>query len=166
VPYRSDGALRPEDLLGRLPSDERLSRGPAVIIECVEHIPCNPCVAACPRDAISIDGDINGTPSVDYEKCNGCGLCLSACPGLAIFAVDASEDGDVATVMVPYEYRPLPEVGERVTAVDRCGEAVGPAVVVRVMNSKALDRTPIVSLEVPKDKVMDVRHFVRGSELG
>ncbi len=164
MPYRSDGALGPVDLRDRMPSTERLRRGPAIVIECVENIPCNPCVAACPRQAISIEGDINGTPAVDYDLCNGCGICLSACPGLAIFAIDASGGGDTATVMLPYEYTPLPEVGERVTAVDRSGEVVCPAKVVRVLNTKAMDRTPIVSIEVPKDKVMEVRHFVRGSE--
>ena len=82
--------LRGEDLGRVCPTDERLSRGPVVIVECVENIPCNPCVAACPKGAITIEGDINGIPVVDFETCDGCGICLSACPGLAIFGVDLS----------------------------------------------------------------------------
>lgn len=164
MPYRNDGVLRQDDLRGRLPSEERLRRGPVVIIECVENIPCNPCVAACPRHAISIDGDINGTPAVDFESCNGCALCLSACPGLAIFAVDMSGDGDAATLLLPYEYTPLPEVGEEVTAIDRSGESAGAARVKRVLNTKAMDRTPVISLEVPRKKAMEIRHFTRRSK--
>ena len=161
MPYRSDGVLRRSDLTGGLPSDERLDRGPVIVIECVENIPCNPCVTACPKGAITIDGDINGTPSVDYETCDGCGLCIAACPGLAIFAIDASAEGDTAVVRVPYEYSPLPDVGEEVTAVDREGREIGAARVTRVLNSKAMDRTPVVWLEVPRAAVMDVRHFAR-----
>ena len=33
--------------------------------------------------------------------------------------------------------------------------------VTRVLNSKAMDRTPVVWLEVPRAAVMDVRHFAR-----
>jgi len=39
-----------------------------------------PCVESCPVDALSIDKD-NGAVLVDKEKCNGCGLCIDACPG-------------------------------------------------------------------------------------
>jgi Fe-S-cluster-containing hydrogenase component 2 len=32
--------------------------------------------------------DINERPFVDYGICNGCGICATACPGLAIFIID------------------------------------------------------------------------------
>lgn len=159
--YRSDGVLRPDDLKRLYPTEERLRRGPIVIVECVENIPCNPCVAACPKGAIGIDGDVNGVPVVDFETCDGCGACLSACPGLAIFGIDASGDEATAVVRVPYEFLPLPEAGEVVIALDREGAEVGEARVTRVLNAKALDRTPIVSLEVPREAAMAVRHFKR-----
>jgi Fe-S-cluster-containing hydrogenase component 2 len=157
--HKEDGVLRPDELNGVMPSAARLSAGPVVIVECVEHIPCNPCVDACPKGAITIEGDINSVPSVDYDKCNGCGLCISACPGLAIFVVDASREDDRATVMVPYEFRPLPVPDEEVVALDRTGRKVCVGRVVRVVSTNALDRTPIVEIDVPKDAIADVRHF-------
>ena len=159
--YRNDGVLRHEDVEALSPGEERLRRGPLVIIECVENIPCDPCVAACPKGAIRIDGDINGVPVVDFDTCDGCGACLAACPGLAIFGVDLSGDGAAAVVRLPYEFLPLPEVGEDVVALDRDGKEMGGARVERVQTAKALDRTPIVSLQVPRDVAMDVRHFRR-----
>jgi len=63
--------------------------------------------------------------------------------------------------MMPHEFVPLPSVGETVTALDREGNAVCDAVVKRVLTAKALDRTPIVTLEVPAEHAMTVRHFRR-----
>jgi Fe-S-cluster-containing hydrogenase component 2 len=151
--------LREEQVEGVVPPRERLERGPVIVIECVENIPCNPCVDACPKGVIHIDGDMNGTPVCDFETCDGCGVCVSACPGLAIFVLDMSLDGDDATVAIPYEYLPLPEVGDEVVTLSRDGEEVGRGTVKRVLNSKALDRTPIVTLVVPKGDAMSVRHF-------
>lgn len=157
--YRSDGILRENELEGLTPDSERLARGPVVIVECVENIPCDPCVAACPKGAITIEGDLNCTPRVDRELCDGCGVCISACPGLAIFSVDMSGDEEAARVSLPYEFLPLPAKGDRVVALDRSGGEVCDAVVARVLSSKALDRTPIVTLEVPREHALDVRHF-------
>jgi Fe-S-cluster-containing hydrogenase component 2 len=161
VSHRSDGVLRPSELAACTPSEDRLARGPVVLVECVERIPCDPCVAACAKGAISMEGDINEPPRVDFEKCDGCGICISACPGLAVFVVDASRNDGKATVMMPHEFRPLPKVGEIVAALDREGSAVCDARVARVLAGKALDRTPIVSIEVPKEHAMTVRHFLR-----
>jgi len=162
VDHRTDGVLKPDELSAVLPTGERLTRGPVAVVECVENIPCNPCVAACPKGAITIEGDINGTPSIDFDRCDGCGICIAACPGLAIFVVDMSGEGDTATVMLPYEFVPLPSVGETVAALDRAGTEVCEARVTKVLNARSLDRTPIVSLEVPRDVAMTIRHFRRG----
>ena len=157
--HRQDGILEPRQLLPLVPPAERLASGPVVIIECVENIPCDPCVGACPKGAIRIEGDMNGTPSVNFDICDGCGLCVSACPGLAIFVLDMSLDAGAATVSLPYEYLPLPTVGDTVVTLSREGEVLGEGTVERVLSAKALDRTPIVTLSVPADHAMDVRHF-------
>ena len=161
---RRDGTIGNDELAGLAPPDERIAAGPVAVVECVENIPCNPCVGACPRGAITIDGDINELPAVDAELCNGCGLCVSACPGLAIFVIDASAGEEAATVSLPYEYVPLPREGEEVVGLDRQGRPVCDAVVTRVLSSKALDRTPVVTLTLPREHVMTVRHFQRKAE--
>ena len=84
-----------------IPSAERRAKGPVACIECFQHIPCNPCEASCPRHAITIGSEITDLPRLDETLCNGCGLCMTRCPGLAIFTVD--ESGERARVSFPYE---------------------------------------------------------------
>lgn len=141
--------------------DDRLTRGPVVVVECFQEIPCDPCIQACPRGAITIEGNLNNIPTVDFDLCNGCGVCISKCPGLAIFVIDSNYSDAEALVMLPYEFIPLPEVGEAVDALDREGCPVAEARVVKVLSSKAFDRTSVISLAVPKGKEMDVRSFRR-----
>ena len=81
--YEKNGILAPEYL--KLPTDEQLKKGVA-IIECIQEIPCDPCVAICPVSSISMK-DINDIPKIDYNKCTGCKRCVGICPGLAIFVV-------------------------------------------------------------------------------
>ena len=157
--HRSDGILEPGQIAPLAPPEDRLLAGPVAIIECVENIPCDPCVAACPKGAIGIEGDMNGTPSVDFGVCDGCTLCISACPGLAIFVVNRSLGDETATISLPHEYVPLPAVGDTVVTLSREGEVLGEGKVERVLQAKALDRTPVVTLVVPAEHAMDVRHF-------
>ncbi len=147
----------------RTPSEKRFKKGPVAIIECVQRIPCNPCVESCPKSAISIKGSINNIPEVDFDLCNGCGSCLANCPGLAIFLVDKSYEKNNATVSVPYEFRPLPEKGEKVDLLNRSGEICGKGEVIKVRNARIQDRTPIITLVVDKSLAMEVRFFRRVS---
>lgn len=142
---------------GVFPSEERLARGPVAVIECFERIPCNPCAMACPKGAILEFQDINDLPVLDYDKCNGCALCLMKCPGLAIMVVDMTYSPDRALIKVAYEFRPLPEKGQMVTALDREGSAVAKAEVVGVMLNSAM--VPIVSIAVDKGLAKTVRNF-------
>ena len=127
------------------------------MIECVQKIPCNPCATVCPKGAITIEGNITNIPQVDFDKCNGCGLCIANCPGLAIFSVDESLPDNKAEVGIPFEFKPLPEVGEKVNLLNRAGEVIGTGEVRKVRNPKSYDRTPIIYLLVPQELSLDVR---------
>ena len=136
-----------------LPSKERMEKGSVVIIECDEDIPCDPCVESCKIKAI-IKESLTAPPSVDYEKCTGCALCVAACPGLAIFVVDNSRE-DKALVYIPYEMLPAPKKGDKGDALDRCGKRIGSAEVEKVR--KGTRGTTILGILVEKDLAMNVR---------
>jgi len=149
-----------EDLIKAVtPSESRRKKGPIAIIECFQSIPCNPCYTSCKRGAIKELKNINDIPEIYEDKCNGCGLCVSKCPGLAIFVIDESYSETEAIVRIPYEFLPLPEEGSYVTGTDRDCHAVCRAKVIKVQVHKSQDRTAIVWLEVPKHLSMRVRGF-------
>lgn len=142
-----------------IPSESRIRRGPVAVIECFEEIPCDPCEPACPHGAIRVGSPIINLPVLDVDRCNGCGLCIPACPGQAIFVVDVSLPGEMGTVSIPYEFVPLPRKGDTVLALDRDGRVLGEARVIRVVNPPSFDHTPVVTLEVPAGWVMRARHL-------
>jgi len=157
---RRTGVLNCEELedCPGVPAEERLRKGPVAVIECQEEIPCNPCEGNCPRGAIHVGHAVTSRPRLDIDKCVGCALCISRCPGLAIFVVDLSqEDGD--RVCVPYEFLPLPRNGDTVRAVDRSGSDVCDAEVLSVNRDARSDRTAVITLRVPKGLGMAVRFF-------
>ena len=141
--------------------EERFAKGPVAVAECVQQIPCNPCESACPLHAIHIGEPITNTPQVDREKCIGCGMCVAACPGLAIFLVDKSYSETEATVSFPFEYDPLPEEGAEIDALSRAGEYVCKGRVIKVMNPKKNDHTPVVTIAIPKEHADTVRTMRR-----
>jgi Fe-S-cluster-containing hydrogenase component 2 len=155
------GILSDEDLdaIPGVPSKEFLVKGPIAIIKCAEEIPCNPCVDACPKGAIRIEGNINALPVLLAEKCTGCGLCIPSCPGLAIFIVDMTYSEEEAIVKLPYEFLPLPQKGDTVIVMDREGKDIGKGKIHSVLSQRSFDRTPIVSVRVPKRIAMEVNHF-------
>ena len=97
--------------------------GRTIVLACSQSIPCDPCVDACPKGAITKDS-LTSPPEVDMEKCSGCGLCVSECPGLAIFLVRDLRDGR-SLITLPYEMYPFPEAGEKVILLDRNGKKIG-----------------------------------------
>lgn len=143
------------------PSKERLYKGPVAVIECPEEIPCNPCEAICTRNAIIVGSHITNLPRFNYNKCDGCGKCISICPGLAIFVVNNTYSKSEVTISVPYEIVFLPEKGESVDAVDRNGNVVCEGTVVRIQNPKSFDRTAVITFTAPKKYSDIVRNFKR-----
>jgi sarcosine oxidase subunit alpha len=137
-------------------STERKKKGAYVVIECPEKIPCDPCVDACPNDAISMPGSIIELPVVDYEKCTGCLLCIPKCPGLAIFVVDETPEGH-AIVYIPYEFLPRPKKGDKAVGVDREGNERCEVEILKVIDAKKFDRCAIVGFSVPKELAQEIR---------
>jgi Fe-S-cluster-containing hydrogenase component 2 len=146
-------------LVNSQPSDERKKKGAYVVIECPEKIPCDPCVDACPQEAISIPGSMIELPEVDYEKCTGCLVCIPRCPGLAIFVVDETPE-DHSIAYIPYEFLPRPKKGDRAVGLDREGKERCEVEVVKVLDSRKFDRCAIVGFSVPKELVHEIR-FIR-----
>jgi Fe-S-cluster-containing hydrogenase component 2 len=148
-----------DDIKSITPPMERLNRGPVAVIECFQEIPCNPCYTKCPRGAIREMVDINERPQIDYEICNGCGICAIACPGLAIFIIDYDYSENKSLIKLPYEFLPIPVEGQLVKALNREGNPIGDAKVVRVQTGKNQNKTALIWLQVDKELAMDVRNF-------
>ena len=159
--FEKTGVATREMVMTKFPPMERITKGPVAVVECYQKIPCNPCQTACPAGAIRIGEDINNVPQRDESLCTGCGICVSKCPGLAIMIVDGSKSAETVEFRIPYEFLPLPEAGEQVVGLDRAGQPVCSAKVLKVMNPPAFDRTPVVTLEVERKYLYDFRNFRR-----
>lgn len=148
------------------PSEERFSKGPVPIIECVEEIPCNPCETICNRNLIVVEKPITNYPRlIDPEGvCTGCAQCIVICPGLAIFIVDKTFSEKEASIALPYEELPLPKKGEKVMGMNRAGSVVCEGYVYRVLAGKRLNHTNIVTIVIPKEFSDDARYFKRSTE--
>ena len=151
-----------EDLKAVTPTDERFAKGPVVIVECFQEIPCNPCVDSCKPKAITKPRDINDLPVVDFDLCNGCGVCITQCPGLAIFVIDKTYSKTHAIVRIPYEFVPIPEKGQFACGLDRAGEERGWFEVVRVISGGKVNKTTTIWLAVPQELAMDIRSIKVG----
>ncbi len=139
-----------------MPSDAMMRRKKLPRIECVQEIPCNPCEAICPTGAIQIGENITALPRLYAERCTGCGLCVANCPGLAITLIDKSLSKEEAVVDFPFEYLPLPTIGDVVKAVGRDGAVVCDGKVLKIKKSKAYDCTTVISILIPSECADDV----------
>jgi Fe-S-cluster-containing hydrogenase component 2 len=148
--YEKTGILTIKDL--QIPSEKQLEKGVA-ILECVQEIPCNPCVDSCPVHAISMK-DINAPPVNDFVKCIGCTKCVAVCPGLAIFVVKVKDKK--AWITLPYELLPVPQVGDSVNALDRTGAVRSKAIVKKVIKK---GKTMVITIEVDSSLAMDIRNI-------
>lgn len=141
------------------PSEKRIKKGPVVIIECAEDIPCNPCETICPNGAIKVGFPITNLPELNEEKCSGCGKCIPICPGLAIFVLNYNFNEKESSLTIPYEFLPLPSKGEKVKCFDRNGKYVCKGEIVKVISPEKNNMTGLVTFSFPKRYYNVVRSF-------
>lgn len=136
------------------------------VIECTQNIPCNPCQDACKFGCIMVGSDIVKLPVVNPEsKCTGCGMCVAACSGQAIFLLNEDFEPGYASIGIPYEFLPLPERGQKGMALDRSGKPVCPAEIVSVKNTKAMDKTVLLTMKVPLEYADKARFYKAEGEI-
>jgi thioredoxin reductase/NAD-dependent dihydropyrimidine dehydrogenase PreA subunit len=149
-------------------ADDEIERYPGVthragvhpVIECTQNIPCNPCQDACKKHCIRIGSEITSLPAVEPDStCIDCGMCVASCPGQAIFLINEDDGDGNAEITLPYEFLPLPKVGDKGVALGRSGSPVCEAEVARVRSSKAFDGTNLLTIRVPAKYAMTARFF-------
>ena len=129
------------------------------VIECTQNIPCNPCQDACKFGCIRIGDHMTNLPQVDSEAdCKDCGMCVASCPGQAIFLIDESDEENVK-ITLPYEFYPLPEVGEKGNALDRSGQIICEAIVDSIKTMPVYDKTVLLTMKIQKKYVDEARFF-------
>ena len=149
-------------------ADDEIERFPGVthqkgihpVIECTQNIPCNPCQDACKMGCIRIGRNITSLPAINEEKkCIGCGMCVASCSGQSIFLVEEDVEPGFGEVTMPYEFLPVPKVGDKGIALGRNGKEVCKAEVTKVRAAPVFDHTNLLTIKVPNDMVMKARFY-------
>ena len=131
------------------------------LLRCVQEIPCNPCVDACPHDLIGMPGSILAKPEF-AGLCEGCSRCVVVCPGLAINLVhnDYDPTGETALLTLPFEFADTAiPFGDPVVTTDMEGNVVGTGKVIAVRKREDQDRRKLLMLEVPDADKLVVAGF-------
>jgi Fe-S-cluster-containing hydrogenase component 2 len=155
--YLKTGAVTMMNLeqLGLIPSTKRINgKRPVVVFECHQEIPCDSCLESCKVGCIEMK-NINDIPKVNFESCTGCAACLKKCPGLAAFLVQVI--GKKGYVTMQYEFLPLPMKDEKVKTLDRLGREITDGIITNLITPERNDGTAIVTVEIPKEFVMEAR---------
>ena len=149
-----------EEELSKFPAASYQKAGIHPVIECTQNIPCNPCQDACHFGCIKVGENITRLPAIDEEKkCTGCGLCVASCSGQAIFLVDETYEEGFASVTFPYEFLPMPKIGDKGKALDRQGKSVCDAEIVGIKKTPIMDKTAVVTMKVPLEYMHAARFY-------
>ena len=123
---------------------------------CLQEIPCNPCTTVCAKKAIKLKGEtgtIMDTPYFDGE-CIGCGMCVAACPGLAI-ALAKKVDNTKAEIVLPYEFNCDFKEGDKLPLTDIDGKFIEEGTVIKTAYNKKY-KTTLVTLSVTAANVAEI----------
>ena len=99
-----------------------------------------------------------------YQSKRVLALTVACCPAQAIFLVEEHEDEDYGLVTFPYEFLPLPEVGDLGWALGRNGKALCEAEITQVRAPKSYDHTALVTMKVPYRYIDKARFYQKGDE--
>ena len=123
---------------------------------CLQEIPCNPCTTVCAKKAIKLKGEtgtIMDTPYFDGE-CVGCGMCVAACPGLAVALVKKVDEAK-AEIVLPYEFNCEFKEGDKLPLTDIEGIFIEDGTVIKTVYNKKY-KTTLVTLSVSAANVADI----------
>jgi glycine/D-amino acid oxidase-like deaminating enzyme/Fe-S-cluster-containing hydrogenase component 2/bacterioferritin-associated ferredoxin len=137
-----------------LPTEERMTEKPFVLIDCLYGFACNPCEFSCPHGAIT-KTSTSTVPQLDFDKCIGCMQCVYQCPGLAIFGYNLKKDW----LFLPIEY--AAEEKAEVFLVDNDGKKLGEGIIEKILRKpNKTNIARVKSLDVQGDDLMKVRGFI------
>jgi len=140
------------------PTKGRMIEKPFVIVDCLYGFACNPCVFACPKNAIQ-KPSTSTIPTIDYEKCIGCMDCVAKCPGLAIFGYNLAKN----QLFLPIEN--FVKENAEVFLVNNQGEKIGEGIVEKVIfKSNKTHIARVKSLTLVAEKLIEVTGFITKEE--
>jgi glycine/D-amino acid oxidase-like deaminating enzyme/Fe-S-cluster-containing hydrogenase component 2 len=135
------------------PSADRMQK-PFVLIDCLYGFACNPCVFACPHDAIK-KSSTSSVPFIDFDKCVGCLECIYQCPGLAIFGYNIKKN----LLFLPVEYDVSKNTEIFLVGID--GNKLVRGIIKKIL--KKPNKTNIVVIEafdLKENDLLKVRGFI------
>ena len=86
-------------------------------------------------------------------------MSVASSPGQSSVLVQEDVEAGFATVTLPYEFLPLPKVGDKGVALGRNGKYVCEAKVTKIRTAPAFDHTYLLTIKVPNDMVMKARFY-------